>query len=634
MSTRPTFGLYPRMMRYLRPYIGLLAVSMSLSILTVAFDAASIWFSTSLIKTLFTPASTAAVITAPPVSTGSLAQALGAKSKSVGRYKRTVDNLKEKLKYQTAKFVQRDSVLESLKFVCLAMAIAFLLKNMFTYLKSLIVTKLNLQIARDLRNAVYTHSLQLPVTYYDKNNSGKIMSMVLNDVSSVNSSMTSTLDNLLTEPLRVIAYVSMLFLVSTKLTLVVFIVFPILGYLITLIGKAVRRRSTRVLENFEGVVDILYETVSGIRIVKMFNMNEVEERKFKVANQRLINNSMRSNYFGALTSPLTETLGAAVTVILLWYGGNQVLSGKSLSADDFVLFLICLFMTFKPLKIIGSIANTLQSGFAAAERVFGILDTPIEPLKTFVPERVPPFNREISFKSVHFSYPACSDEVIRGMDFTVRKGQVVALVGSSGSGKSTILDLLPRFYEINSGTITMDGSDTKSLDLVGLRHLFGIVAQETMLFNDTVFNNIAYGLNKQSREQVTEAAKAAYAWEFIEKLPKGLDTQIGERGVMLSGGQRQRLSIARALLKSPPILILDEATSSLDTESERHVQAAINNLMHNRTVLVAAHRLSTIRNADQILVIESGQITERGTHDELIAIGKRYKYLFDLQFNA
>jgi subfamily B ATP-binding cassette protein MsbA len=324
-----------------------------------------------------------------------------------------------------------------------------------------------------------------------------------------------------------------------------------------------------------------------------------------------------------------------VVIVLLWYGGQEVLKSSlhaGFGAEDFVRFLIFLFSTFTPLKALTLVTNTLQRGFAASERVFSILDSPSEPLNRVRPETVPAFTGAITVEHVNFTYPCCSEEVLHDISFTLEKGSIVALVGSSGSGKSTLLDLLPRFYPVSSGTVGIDGRDVRSMDLAGLRSLFGIVAQETVLFNDSVRNNIAYGLTATPAGEIVAAAKAAQAWEFIEKMPAGLDTAIGERGVLLSGGQRQRLAIARALLRNPPVLILDEATSSLDTESERLVQEAINRLMENRTVLVVAHRLSTIRHADLILVLENGSIVERGSHEELIRLNNRYKYFYDIQF--
>ncbi len=604
------FKLYRRMISYLTVYWQYIILSVTLSCLVVVFEGLSLWFGASLIKTLFTPENQVTSIS-PEI---------------------TFSNLNEHLKYWTYQFVKQDSPLKSLQIVCGIMAVTFFLKNILIYLKALVTARLNLNVVRDMRNQLYDHSLRLPVTYFDRNKSGNIISLIVNDVENINNSMTSTFDKLFVEPLRVIFFISLLFVINVKLTLTVFIVFPIMGVLISQISRAVRRRSKRVLEYIAGLLSILHETVSGIRAVKMFNMNQYEVQRFKEENRKFIHHSFKATSVGAISSPLTEVLGVVVVIILLWYGGQQVLMKGSFGAEDFVRFLIFLFSTFTPLKAITAIANTLQRGFASAERVFTVLDTSREDLKVVQPENIPVFKDSISFSNVNFSYPGTNEQVLKNINFTIPKGSIVALVGSSGSGKSTILDLVPRFYDVSSGQITIDGKNINEIDLSGLRQLFGIVSQDTVLFNDTVSNNIRYSLPDATFEQIVTAAKAANALEFIEKLPSGFDTVIGERGVTLSGGQRQRLSIARALLRNPPVLILDEATSALDTESERLVQAAINNLIENRTALVVAHRLSTISHADRIIVLENGEIVETGSHKELLALNKRYKYFHDIQF--
>jgi subfamily B ATP-binding cassette protein MsbA len=621
--------LYTRMLGYMRPYIWLIASALVLAVLAVAFEGLSLWFSASLVQTIFDP------------------EAL-----KMSKPEYTISNINEILKYWTSLFISSRGPVATLQIVCGLMSLSFLLKNFFIYLKSVIMTKLNLNIVRDMRNELFAHSLALPVSYYDRTRSGNVISLIVNDVTNINNSMTSTFDKIIVEPLRLLFFVTILFIINWKFTLAIFIIFPTLGYLIMIIGRTVRRRSRRVMEYMANLLSVLHETVNGIRVVKMFGTLGAETKKFRDENNRFVRQSFRSSYVGALASPVTEVMGVVVVVILLWYGGQQVLGAGGFGAEDFTRFLVFLFSIFTPLKEISKLNTTLQAGFASADRVFAALDSAVEESEggeikglagteaaslgddESVARAKTSFDDRIEFSHVNFSYPGSEETVLKDVSFEIKKGSVAALAGSSGSGKSTTLDLLPRFYDITGGSIRIDNVDIREMNLPNLRKLFGIVSQETFLFNDTISGNISYGVQNASRESIISAAKAANAWEFIEKLPNGLDTVIGERGVMLSGGQRQRLSIARALLLNPPILILDEATSSLDTESERLVQAAVNNVMENRTVLVVAHRLSTIRHADQILVLDGGKIIERGTHEELLAKNSRYKYFHDIQFAA
>jgi len=598
------------MLSYLLVYWPWIIVSLVLSLLVVTFEALSLWFGINVVQTLFEPNKEALV-----------------------RPEFTISNINAILKYYSWLFIIKDSPLDTLKFVCVMMATTFLGKNLFIYVKSLVTARLNLNVVKDMRNQLYDHAMRLPVSFFDRSKSGNILALIVNDIQSINSSITGTLDKLFTEPMRVAGFIGLCFIINVKLTLAVLIILPIIGILIGGIGKAVRRRSKRVLEYMGGLLSILNETIGGIRAVKMFNMNSAETAKFAKENKYFIHHSYRSTAIGALSSPITEVLGVIVVIVLIWYGGNQVIvSSGSFETEDFMRFLLLLFSIFKPLKLLTEVNNQLQQGFSAAERVFAVLDSKPELLNELKTENVPSFNDCIELHNVNFTYPGTAEQVLYDINISIKKGSTVALVGSSGAGKSTILDLVPRFYDITSGRILIDNRDASEMDLVGLRHLFGIVSQETVLFNDTVFNNISYGTQNASTEQVKNAAIAANAYEFIEKMPKGFNTVIGERGVTLSGGQRQRLSIARALLRNPPVLILDEATSALDTESEKYVQTAINTLINSRTALVVAHRLSTIRNADKIIVLEGGRIVEQGGHEELLALGRRYKYFYDIQF--
>jgi subfamily B ATP-binding cassette protein MsbA len=430
----------------------------------------------------------------------------------------------------------------------------------------------------------------------------------------------------------IIIFVTLLISISWQLSLIASIVFPLTGILITKIGQSLKRKSRRVQERLADVTTVLQETFSGVKVVKAFSMEKYESDKFNHKTFEHFRAVVRQVRLNRLSGPLSETMGIGIMVCVLWYGGQLVLSGESLNSEDFIRFIAVLFSLMDPIKKLGQFNNDVQISLASGRRVFKILDTPAEITDRPGAVTKTEFKTSIRFENVSFRYSPKGALVLNDINLEVEKNRKFAIVGGSGAGKTTLVNLLPRLYEVESGSIKIDDLDIRDMTMDSLRRLMGIVTQDVILFNDTVANNIAYGLPDYSKDEIIRASHLANAHEFIQDMSEGFDTMIGERGIRLSGGQRQRISIARAILKNPPILIFDEATSSLDSESERLIQEAIENLMKDRTVFLIAHRLSTIMNSDTILVLENGQILDEGSHDELLKRCQRYKYLYELQF--
>jgi subfamily B ATP-binding cassette protein MsbA len=541
--------------------------------------------------------------------------------------------INEKLKYWTNILILRDTPAESLKVLCLTLLSIFFTKNIFLYIKNILLRIVELKLVKDIRDRLYQHIQTLSLGYFHKQQTGSITSIIMNDVSELQSAVGVVFQKLFVEPINILTFVTLLFIISWKLAIIATIILPLAGIAIVTIGKSIRRKSRRTQSKIADIMQLLTENLSSIRIVKAFVNEKEEVRKFTGESQNYFKLLLQRARLDLISAPVTESFGVIIGVVLLWYGGMEVLSNEGVSAEDFIRFIVILFSILGPIKQMSNVNIKVQTGAASAERIFELLDTPPEIVEVKNAVDLGDFSQSIEFDRVHFEYNDGDERVLDEVSFTINKGEVVAMVGPSGSGKSTIADLIPRFYDVSKGAIRIDGNDLRDATLASIRGNMGIVTQEVILFNDTIRNNIAYAQPNVSEKAIQQAALAANALKFIEQTPNGFETMIGERGVNLSGGQKQRLAIARALLKNPPILILDEATSALDTESEKMVQKAIERLMQDRTALVIAHRLSTVQNADKIIVIDKGRVVETGSHSELYENGGLYRRLYDIQFD-
>jgi subfamily B ATP-binding cassette protein MsbA len=487
------------------------------------------------------------------------------------------------------------------------------------------------RVVTDLRRQLFGHLLRLPVGFHLKNPSSRMMSRVINDVNWIQNAVSGVLKDLFQQSLTFLVLLGVVFYQNWRLTLLSIVVIPLSVYPMIRFGNRLRRLATTGQERTADMATALQETLTGIRIVKGFTREAGEDRRFARINESYFRTWMKSTQVSAVTSPVLETVGVIGVAGIIWYGGSQVIRG-TMTPGTFFSFLTAVFLMYNPVKRLASANNTIQQALAAAERVFGVLDVATEAATDTGTRGLDGVRSAIELRGVSFRYDGVESWALRDISLTVKAGEVLALVGSSGAGKTTLVNLIPRFYDPTAGALLIDGVDLREIRLAALRRRIGIVSQETLLFDDTVRNNIAYGQDEATDEAVIQAAQAAYAHEFIMRLPNGYDTLIGENGVKLSGGERQRLAIARALLRNPPILILDEATSSLDTESERMVQMALANLMTGRTTFVIAHRLSTVQRADRIAVLADGRLVDIGRHEDLLARAGVYQRLYQMQF--
>ncbi len=516
-----------------------------------------------------------------------------------------------------------------LKWIPIVIIVIYFLKGACSYGQTILMSFIGQRVVTDLRSDLYNHIQKQSLSFFNKNPTGILMSRITNDVNLIQGAVSEAVTSLFKDSFTLLGLVFVIFYRDWQLALIAIVVFPLTIYPIARFGKRMRKVATSTQITMGSLTSLLQETISGTRIVKAFGMEDYEGRRFAKENENLFRFFMKAVSIRAMSSPFMEFLGGLGIAAIVFYGGYQVIKGTS-TPGTFFSFLTALIMLYEPVKRLTNVNNTIQQGISAAIRVFGIMDiTPeIENRKNSV--ELPRISDRIEIRNVTFSYD--DDPVLKNINLDIKSGEVLALVGMSGGGKTTLVNLIPRFYDVTEGEILIDGYDIRNVTVESLREQIGIVTQQTILFNDTVRNNIAYGDIKKSDEEIINAAKSANAYQFVKNLPKGFETMIGEQGARLSGGERQRLSIARALLKDAPILILDEATSSLDTEAEMEVQGALENLMKGRTTFVIAHRLSTISHANRIIVIVNGRIIEEGTHDTLLADKGEYYKLYNMQF--
>lgn len=606
---------FRRILHYVKPYWFSILMNIVFNILAIVFSLFSFSMIVPFLNLLFNPEN---LTTVKP------------------EFALDTDSLLAMLDYYVSYIIILKGQSTALVFICLLLVIAFFLRNITTYFALYFMVGARAGTIKDIRNDLYKKIMILPLSFYSKHKKGDIMARITTDVQEIEVSIISYLDTFIKSPITILAYFAYMLGVSWRLTLFVVLLLPIGGLIIGWIGKSLKKDSLDGQNRYAGMLATIEETIGGLRIIKAFNAIGYSSEKFNEQNGLYTRVIKYVNRKRDLSSPMSEFLSSIIIAIVVWFGATLILDAAatpgaepSITAANFIAYIVVFSQIISPAKSFSQGFYSLQKGMASADRIFEVLDAEEVIVEKQDALELPDFKDSIIYNNVSFHYNEVN--VLHNVNLTIPKGKMIALVGESGGGKSTLVDLLPRFYDVSEGHILIDGTDIRDFKISDVRGLMGIVSQESILFNDTVFNNIAFGLEHATREAVIEAAKIANAHDFIMEMEDGYDTVIGDRGMNLSGGQRQRISIARAVLKNPPILILDEATSSLDTESERLVQEALSKVMTNRTSIVIAHRLSTIQNADEILVMVKGQIVERGKHEELIEKGGVYKRLTDLQ---
>jgi len=600
---------YWRIFPYIKRFKKNILLSILMSVLFSIFSAASVYLTIPLLKTIF-------LSSAPTVTSTD--------SGSISGFYESIQKKVEVMIFEGGKE-------NALLIICILILIAFLLKNLTGFLQSIYITRVEEGVLKDLRNELYSKINSLSIRYFTQEKTGNLISRMTNDLNVIQSGISAAFSNLIKDPLLILIFLILSLSISWQMTLISFTVFPLTLLIVTRLGSSLRRRSIRVQQKMADLLTIITETIYGAKIIRAFRAEKLRDNIFFRESQEHYRLTMRTIVASELASPISEFLTIVAGVIIIWFGGKEILINKTLKPEDFLGFLFILFQLLVPIKNLSTVNNRIQKSSASGDRVFEILDHPVEIYDSADAIAKDNFDNDIVLANVSFHYDE-NKTILSGINLKINKSEIVAVVGASGAGKSTLADLIARFYDVSEGNILLDGFDIQKIKTDSLRKLISIVPQETILFNDTIRSNILFGLENVSEQELSNAAKFANAHDFIMDTEKGYETITGERGLRLSGGQKQRIAIARALLRNPQILILDEATSSLDTESENLVQEALEKLMHNRTSIVIAHRLSTVRNADRIVVLDEGKIVQEGTHNELVAKNGVYKKLYELQF--
>ena len=596
--------IFLRILRFTHNYRSLMFISVLSSVIYVVLNSLSIW----LIGTM-------------------LGNIMSGKSSAI----QNPSNLNEKLNFIVQNFIGQGSQLEQIKNLCIMLGLIFIFKNILYYISNLTMAYVQSNVITKIRIKLFRHISSLSLSFFNNIKTAELSSILIRDIAGMRVAFSQSLQKIIVEPISIISFIFLLFIINIKFTILVLVIIPISGFFSYKVGQSIRRKSKRTSIQSAGILNIIKETLNNIKIVKIFNLENTENKNFIKENNKYFNLIFNQSKLSHLLTPINETIGLIVGILIIWFGGISVLEDGTMKSEDFIKFILLLFAMLQPIRKLANVNVLFQNGIAAAERVFTIFDNEDKIQESNTPVKIDSFKKSINFKNVNFKYENNNNTILEDINFEIIKGQNIAIVGKSGAGKTTLTDLLPRFYDPTDGDIFVDSLNLKDLALKDLRNLFGIVTQNVILFNDTIRNNIIQGNENATDADIEKAIKSSNLEDLIDKLDHGLDTYIGENGVKLSGGEKQRLSIARALIKNPDILILDEATASLDSESEKKVHAAIDNLIIDRTVIIIAHRLSTIVNANKILVMDNGKIINVGSHEELLISSEIYKKLYSLQ---